>query len=83
MQTGQRFILVELFDQLLAGSFEVGGVFRSPPVRKLSLRVKFRAAVVEAMADLVPNRRAHGAVVGGGIRFRIEKRRLQNGSGKV
>ena len=59
MQTGQRFILVELLDQLLAGSFEMRRVLRRPPVRKLSLSVKFRAAVVEAMADLVSDGRAH------------------------
>src|SRR4029077_2700605 len=61
----------------------MGGVLRRPPVRELALRVEFRARIVEAMTDLVPDRRTGGAVVSRGIRFRIEERRIQNGSRKV
>src|SRR5438874_4849293 len=83
MQTGQRFVLVELLHQLLAGGFEMGCVLRRPPVRELAFGIKFRARIVEAMADLVPDGSANCAVVGRGIRLWIEKRSLQNGSGKV
>src|SRR5436189_4950282 len=61
----------------------MGCVLRRPPVCKFALRVKFRAAVVEAVTDLVPDRRTGRAVVGCSIRFRIEKRRVEDGGGKV
>src|SRR6266496_5161729 len=61
----------------------MGGVLRCPPVCELAFGIKFRACIVKAMADLVPDGGADRAIVGGGIRFRIEERRVQNGSGEV
>src|SRR5207237_10578030 len=61
----------------------MGGVLRRPPVCEFALRIELRAAVVKAMTDLVPDCRAGGAVIGRGICFRIEKRRVQDGGGKV
>src|SRR5438552_15888557 len=61
----------------------MGGVLRRPPVCEFALRVELRASVVEAMTDLVPDCRAGGAVIGRGICFRIEKRRVEDGGGKV
>src|SRR6059058_3192194 len=59
------------------------GVLRGPPVGELAFGIKFRARIIEAMADLVPDGGANRAVVGGGVRLRIEERRFQNGSGEV
>src|SRR5213082_163424 len=61
----------------------MGGVLRCPPVGELAFGIKFRACIVKAMADLVPDGGADRAIVGGGIRLRIEERRVQNGSGEV
>src|SRR5437588_4771678 len=61
----------------------MGCVFRRPPVRKLAFRIKFCAATIEAVADLMPNSSAGSTVVGRGIGVRIEKWLLQNCSGKV
>src|SRR5437763_15869737 len=61
----------------------MGGVLRCPPVGELAFGIKFRACIVKAMADLVPYGGADRAIVGGGIRLRIEERRVQNGSGGV
>src|SRR5438477_12515620 len=61
----------------------MGGVLRRPPVCEFALRIELRAAVVKAMTDLVPDCRAGGAVIGRGICFRIEKRRVEGGGGKV
>src|SRR4029077_1747042 len=58
-------------------------VLRRPPVRELAFGIKFRARIVEAMADLVPDGGANCAVVGGSVGLEIEERRIQNGSGKV
>ena len=60
MQTGQRLILVKLLHQLLAGSFEMGRVLRRPPVREFAFGIKFRALIIEAVADLVPDGSADG-----------------------
>src|SRR5438874_3183057 len=59
------------------------GVLWCPPVGELAFGIKFRARISEAMADLVPDGGANRAVVGGGVRLRIEERRFQNGSGEV
>src|SRR6266550_8213804 len=61
----------------------MGRVLWCPPVREFAFGIKFRAGVVEAMADLVPDGSADRAVVGRSVRLRIEEGRLQNGSGKV
>src|SRR5438552_18632977 len=83
MQTGQRFVLVELLYQLLAGSFEVSRVLRCPPVGELAFGIEFRAGIVEAMADLVPDGGADRTIVGSRIGLGIEEGRLQNGSGEI
>src|SRR5438105_10014908 len=83
MQTGQRFVLVELVHQSLTGSFEMSRVLRRPPVREFAFGVKLRTGIVEAMADLVSDGSADRAVVGRSVRLRIEERRFQNGSGEV
>src|SRR5438552_15132081 len=61
----------------------MGRVLRCPPVGELALGIKFRAGIVETMADLVPDGGADRAVVGSGVRLWIEERRLQNGSGEI
>src|SRR5205814_6962067 len=61
----------------------MGGVLRCPPVGELAFGIKFRARIIKAMADLVPDGGADRAIVGGSVRLRIEERRVQNGSGEV
>src|SRR2546430_14302341 len=61
----------------------MGCVFRRPPIRELAFRIKFGAATVEAVADLMPNGGAGSTVGGRGVSVRIEKWWLQNCSGKV
>src|SRR5438552_1963407 len=61
----------------------MGGVLRCPPVGELAFEIKFRARIIKAMADLVPDGGADRAIVGGSVRLRIEERRVQNGSGEV
>src|SRR4029077_18816822 len=61
----------------------MGCVLRRPPVCELAFGIKFRARIVETMADLVPDGGANCAVVGGSVGLEIEERRIQNGSGKV
>src|SRR5438445_9792972 len=61
----------------------MGGVLRCPPVGELAFGIKFRARIIKAMADLVPDGGADRAMVGGSLRLRIEERRVQNGSGEV
>src|SRR5436853_7550628 len=58
-------------------------VLRGPPVLQLALRIKFRPANVETMADLMSNGGAGGTVVGRSVGVRIEKWRLQNCSREV
>src|SRR5438045_9020169 len=58
-------------------------VLRCPPVLELSSGIKLRATIIESMAELVADSRTDGAVVVRSIRFRIEKRRLQNCCGEV
>ena len=53
-------------------------VLRRPPVREPALRVELAALIVEAVADLVPDRRSHRAVVRRAGARRIEERRLQD-----
>src|SRR2546423_9207951 len=61
----------------------MGGVLRRPPVCELAFGIKFRARIIKAMANLVPDGGADRAIVGGSVRLRIEERRFQNGSGEV
>src|SRR5438105_15730368 len=61
----------------------MGRVLRCPPVREFAFGIKFRAGIVEAMADLVPDGSADRAVIGRSVRLGIEKRRFQNSSWEV
>src|SRR6266704_6865591 len=62
---GERTIAVVLLDELPRGSLEVGQVLLGPPVVKLAGRVEQGSLVVKAVADLVADRGADGAVVRG------------------
>ena len=52
-------------------------VLGRPPVAEVPVAVELPAAVVEAVADLVADHRADGAVVRGVVRLHVEVRRLQ------
>src|SRR4029077_4330196 len=53
-------------------------VFGSPPVFQTSLRIELRTLIVEAVADLVPDHHADGAIVDRVHGSHIERRWLQN-----
>src|SRR5438105_8148657 len=61
----------------------MGCVLRRPPVREFAFEIKFRALIIEAVADLVPDGSADGPVIGSSVRLRIEEGRFQNGSREV
>lgn len=80
--TGQRFIGLVLGDQLRAEDVESRAVGIAPPVAQHAVTVEAAAFVVEAMADFMADHGADGAVVQRVVGRDIEKRRLQDGSGK-
>ena len=57
-------------------------VVLGPPVVEASLGVELRALVVEAVADLVADDDADGAVVHGVGGVEVERRRLQDSGGE-
>src|SRR4029077_15886978 len=77
-----HYVTVELFFNEGSSLVEILFVLRRPPIAQIALRVKLAAFVIEAMRHLVADDGSHRAVIGSVIRFRIEKRRLQNSSGK-
>ena len=62
---------------------EMGRIFRRPPVGEASRGVELAALVVEAVADLVADGGADGAVARRGARLRIVEGRLENRGGEV
>src|SRR5215472_17353809 len=48
-------------------------ILRRPPIQKAPVRVELTALIIEAMADLMPNRGAHAAVVLHGVGVQVEK----------
>ena len=79
MQAGQRLIGVILLHQRGGAGVEIGAVLLGPPVLEHALAVIFAALVVEAMADLMADHRADGAVIHRIIGVGIEEGRLQDG----
>jgi hypothetical protein len=57
-------------------------VRRCPPVPQVSVRIQLRARIVKAVGDFMPDHRADSAMVVRIIPLWIEKRWLQNSSGK-
>src|SRR6185312_678638 len=55
---GERTVATVLLDQLRRRSAEMRKVFRRPPVRHPAISVELAALIVEAVADLVPDRGA-------------------------
>src|SRR5437762_9757499 len=60
-------ICIVLRRERLAGCLEVLEILWRPPVRQPSLRVELAALIVEAVADLVADGRAHGPEVCRGV----------------
>ncbi len=74
----ERPVLVVLLRELLGSFLEVREVFRLPPVVEFSGGVELCALVVEAVADLVADDRAHRAVVHHHRTIRVEVRWLED-----
>ena len=73
---------VELGDQPLGQRLEGLAVRGLPPVAEAAVAVAGGSLVVEAVADLVPDHRADGAVVDRVVGLGVEERRLQDGRGE-
>src|SRR2546427_12919758 len=82
-QIGEGLVGVILRRERFARSREVFEIVLRPPVGEATLSVELASLIVEAVADLVTDNGAHGAVVMSGVCGRIEVWRLQNGSGEV
>ncbi len=71
-----------LVDQHLGPCVELLAVGVGPPVDHVAVAVEFRALVVKAVADLMPDDRADRAVVDRVVGLHVEERRLQDRRGK-
>ena len=78
LQARQRLELRVLLHEFRGAVGEGLRVGLRPPVREAAVGRELAALVVEAVADLVADHRADGAVVHGIVRVRIEERRLQD-----
>src|SRR5947208_9255558 len=83
VDVGERAVGVELRDETLARGLEVREVALGPPVLQPPAGVEQRTLIVEAVADLVADDGAGGAVVHDGVALRVEVRRLQHRGRKV
>src|SRR5260363_359233 len=79
MQTGQRLILTELFDELGSARIEFLTVSVGPPVHAIALGIELTALVIITMYHFMTDDRADAAVIQRIVRLRVEERRLQDG----
>src|SRR5260363_284379 len=79
MQTGQRLILTELFDELGNARIEFLTVSVGPPVHAIALGIELTALVIITMYYFMTDDRADAAVIQRIVRLRVEERRLQDG----
>src|SRR6266496_5042234 len=73
---------IELIDDTLCPRLKCFQVSISPPISEISCRVKLPTLIVETMRHFVANNRAHATIVEGVVCLGIEKRWLQDSSGK-
>src|SRR5215472_18870634 len=77
MQPAAYIDCVELIHDAGCARFEVLTVSIRPPIFQRTVSVELRAAIIELMADLMPDNRPDRSVVGSIIGICIEKGRLQ------
>ena len=82
-EVGKRPVGIELRRQRLAGGLEVVEIRFGPPVGEPAGGIELAALVIEAVADLVPDNGAHGAIVVCRVGIRIEIRGLEDGRRKI
>ncbi len=78
MHARERLVAAELCGQRITSGVELLQVFSGPPVVQLAGLVEERTGVVEAVADLVADHCADGAVVHRVVGSTVEERRLQD-----
>src|SRR5690606_28012304 len=79
-QIGEYFELVVLCDERFGALLEGVEIFFGPPVTHYAVAVESASLVVETVSDFVSDYRSDCAVVDGVVGFKIEERRLQDGS---
>src|SRR6266404_4012622 len=76
VKTGFDFVAIKLVLNAGRAFIEILAVVLGPPIAQIALTVELRTGIVEAVSDLVADRRAHATVVYCVIRLGIKKRRL-------
>src|SRR5579864_1173885 len=82
VNAGLNEIAIELADNAGGSILKPLHVYRRPPVVEPAFRIKLRALVVKAVADLMPNYHADAAIIDGVCVFHAEGRLLQDPSGE-
>src|SRR5205809_166664 len=80
MQSRFDFIRTELVHDAIGSVAEFLEVVRSPPHYEVTVGVKFRALIVEAVRHLVSGYLAYPAIIKRVVGFRIVERWLHNSS---